>query len=478
MRPPSHEKSASSSALLQTQVSEDRRQVGNDPRFANFTQAPIQQNTPIENNRAIHSIPESESQEDLTSKLDTMNIKPMSQQAVNRGKIYTAHSGSAPYPAMQPPPNTMHNVQPVQQGSMLTSQRAPEQQGMQNKPNTGLPQPLVSSQSLRPAPQGIQPSAISQTPLGGVQRIQPVMLSNPQSGPKESLLSGSQQAQPETLSNPQGSPRRQQLQPGTISNAQGLPYPGLQQIQPGTLSNQQSMMSLGAQQQGNQPGMFSSRPIVASGAQQQGSQPGMFQNRPIMPQGVQQQGHQPGMFQNRPMITPGMQQQPGMFQNRPMLTPGIEQQVNQPGMLQNRPIMPPGAQQQGNQPGMFQNRPMIPSGMQQPIFQRNQPGVPLNQPAGVPSIPQQYSQPQPGAPMINSPMPSYMSPISGQPGMGGLPGYGSTPQRPRIDPDSLPSPVAVHEADQLIYNSNSYFTMSKTNPPLVATKFKAIDEGL
>ncbi|KAJ1930728.1 COPII coat Sec23p-Sfb3p heterodimer component [Tieghemiomyces parasiticus] len=49
--------------------------------------------------------------------------------------------------------------------------------------------------------------------------------------------------------------------------------------------------------------------------------------------------------------------------------------------------------------------------------------------------------------------------------------------KPRIDPDQIPSPVQVHERDQALYSDTPYVTSLKTNVPLAATQFRAIDEG-
>ncbi|KAI9206218.1 Sec23/Sec24 trunk domain-containing protein [Polychytrium aggregatum] len=49
--------------------------------------------------------------------------------------------------------------------------------------------------------------------------------------------------------------------------------------------------------------------------------------------------------------------------------------------------------------------------------------------------------------------------------------------RSRIDPNQIPSPVVVQEADQEAYADKPYLTLSKTVPPLPSTQFGAIDEG-
>ncbi|KAK9461155.1 Sec23/Sec24 trunk domain-containing protein [Lipomyces oligophaga] len=48
---------------------------------------------------------------------------------------------------------------------------------------------------------------------------------------------------------------------------------------------------------------------------------------------------------------------------------------------------------------------------------------------------------------------------------------------PRVDPDQIPSVVAVREANQLYYNSHVYPTMEKLCPPLAGTDYAAVDQG-
>lgn len=50
-------------------------------------------------------------------------------------------------------------------------------------------------------------------------------------------------------------------------------------------------------------------------------------------------------------------------------------------------------------------------------------------------------------------------------------------QRIKIDPDHIPSPVAVQEADQQPYSTEPYMTCSRSSAPLATTDFVAIDQG-
>ncbi|KAI8801010.1 Sec23/Sec24 trunk domain-containing protein [Cladochytrium replicatum] len=49
--------------------------------------------------------------------------------------------------------------------------------------------------------------------------------------------------------------------------------------------------------------------------------------------------------------------------------------------------------------------------------------------------------------------------------------------RPRIDPNQIPSPVAVQETDQNNYNAQAFMSMAKGVPPLALTEYTAVDEG-
>ncbi|GAA5940129.1 uncharacterized protein JCM15063_001715 [Sporobolomyces koalae] len=105
----------------------------------------------------------------------------------------------------------------------------------------------------------------------------------------------------------------------------------------------------------------------------------------------------------------------------------------------------------------------------------------------LPHQPQQQQQQHP--PADYPPHPSQAPPASFQPSqqpqpISGIPqpphtaGQKIPPkQRIRIDPDHIPSPVAVQEADQSLYRVEPYLTCSRTAAPLSNTDFVAIDQG-
>ncbi|PVU99142.1 hypothetical protein BB559_000970 [Furculomyces boomerangus] len=50
-------------------------------------------------------------------------------------------------------------------------------------------------------------------------------------------------------------------------------------------------------------------------------------------------------------------------------------------------------------------------------------------------------------------------------------------QKPRIDPNQMPSPVAVHALNQDMFLDQPYVTSQKVNVPLASTQFTCVDEG-
>ncbi|KAK9476017.1 Sec23/Sec24 trunk domain-containing protein [Lipomyces japonicus] len=48
---------------------------------------------------------------------------------------------------------------------------------------------------------------------------------------------------------------------------------------------------------------------------------------------------------------------------------------------------------------------------------------------------------------------------------------------PRVDPDQIPSVVAIRELNQKYYNTHMYPTMQKLCPPIAGTEYSAVDQG-
>ncbi|KAI1310209.1 COPII coat Sec23p-Sfb3p heterodimer component [Mortierella claussenii] len=131
------------------------------------------------------------------------------------------------------------------------------------------------------------------------------------------------------------------------------------------------------------------------------------------------------------------------------------QQQQQPYGSQNfgqQPMNQGYAQQQQQQQ---QQQPPVPY-QQQPSgpYQQQPPGPYQQQPMLNQSMGQQQFRPQPSQPSV-------------QPG-----------SKSRIDPDQIPSPVAVQEADQAEWIDKPFITSSRTHvTPLASSDFMAIDEG-
>ncbi|GAA5904381.1 uncharacterized protein JCM6883_006470 [Sporobolomyces salmoneus] len=141
--------------------------------------------------------------------------------------------------------------------------------------------------------------------------------------------------------------------------------------------------------------------------------------------------------------------------------------------------------QQGQQPQQQQQmdlramqQPMNQQFQQQqadPRFQQEQ----LNASQGPgPSAAQDYPPHPSQAPPASFQPSQQPQPISGIPQPPHTAGQRIPPkQRIRIDPDHIPSPVAVQEADQSLYRVEPYLTCSRMAAPLSNTEFIAIDQG-
>ena len=122
----------------------------------------------------------------------------------------------------------------------------------------------------------------------------------------------------------------------------------------------------------------------------------------------------------------------------------------------SQPGYPPGQSQ------MHQNTPI--NGMQ--------PSLPAGYPPMQPGMPQQQQQQQqslqqipgmPPQPNMQPPQPTGMAPTS--------------PPRPRINPDQIPSVVAVQEYDQSVSETVPFNTNAPGVPPLASSHFHAVDQG-
>ncbi|KAI9503012.1 COPII coat Sec23p-Sfb3p heterodimer component [Coemansia spiralis] len=265
---------------------------------------------------------------------------------------------------------------------------------------------------------------------------------------------------------------------------------------------------------GSQPPVQGWRPPAspANGMHQPGypSQQGAPtpQYRPVpRPQQPIPQAQSPGVSAPpQQQIPPHMQQHQHQQQNMAALAQqmggmGITQPLQQDG--QSPPLQPQSQKQRPKRvyptANPAQMAPQPAAAGYPPVTNPQTPGFPgtcvpgYPSPAGAPiSGPQTFV---PGA-QVPAPMPSAGQPYARSPagtsmpvGAGGIPQAVMPgqqpitqpaqyePQKPRIDPNQMPSPKAVHAHDQEIHGAQPYSTALKTNVPLACTRFTAIDEG-
>ncbi|KXS17082.1 hypothetical protein M427DRAFT_97202 [Gonapodya prolifera JEL478] len=206
----------------------------------------------------------------------------------------------------------------------------------------------------------------------------------------------------------------------------------------------------------------------------------------------QQQGAQPavpGPVGGRPSPSP----QP--FNPSPAPSP---QPHHYPPQQPHQPGFPPQPGRPAPAPAPFppsQSVPPIPGYPQQQQQSQHQPNVnPQYQPPNPQGFPYPPRPPFPGpfpaggpppVPSLDSLQPrttppsvhplAPRQPVPGTPGTPGAPG--APPARQRIDPNQIPSPVAVHEADQQAHAEGVWLTSTRQAPPLVSTECRIVDDG-
>ncbi|GAA5993798.1 hypothetical protein JCM5350_007675 [Sporobolomyces pararoseus] len=145
------------------------------------------------------------------------------------------------------------------------------------------------------------------------------------------------------------------------------------------------------------------------------------------------------------------------------------QTLQQPQM-QQPPIDPHQQYQQSQTLSQSQSQSQV-----DPRFQQQQEQQRMQQPSSSAADYPPHPSQAPPASFQPSQQPQ---PISGIPQPPHTAGQRIPPkQRIRIDPDHIPSPVAVQEADQSLYRVEPYLTCSRMAAPLSNTEFVAIDQG-
>lgn len=146
------------------------------------------------------------------------------------------------------------------------------------------------------------------------------------------------------------------------------------------------------------------------------------------------------------------------------------QQID-PRTMQQQPLAQNHQYQQQQQHQQHQPQPQ----QVDPRFHEQQPN---SAPGPAPSAADYPPHPSQAPPASFQPS-QQPQPISGIPQPPHTAGQRIPPkQRIRIDPDHIPSPVAVQEADQSLYRVEPYLTCSRMAAPLSNTEFVAIDQGL
>ncbi|KAF9114504.1 COPII coat Sec23p-Sfb3p heterodimer component [Mortierella sp. AM989] len=396
--------------------------------------------------------------------------------------------GNAPRPGGPMPgnpgvrPNNMPpGVRPMQPGPGSPARPpingSPYQQPQQQygaRPNPGLPSgarppmgprpPIASNQQIRsaspmpgqspgmpshspsprPAHMGQTPTPMS-TPGSAAQNIQSSPLHPPQP-PFQRTGTPLGQSPP-----PQQSPYQQQQQPQQVTPP--LASVGQSGANVGGLYNQMSNMSIGPnapadqQTQGFPPVPPQGLPVQAEAKPKAGARAKrVFVADPSAPSAPSASPAYQGQVGGIPPMT-----QPGMnsFDGQNSMQP--QQPLQQPYGSQNfaQPINQgyPQQQQQQNPTPQYQQPPMG----QQPMGQQPMGQQPMGQ--------QPMGQQQQFRPNVNQ------APV--QPG-----------SKSRIDPDQIPSPVAVQQADQEAWDDKPFVTSTRAHiSPLASTDFMAIDHG-
>ncbi|OZJ02131.1 hypothetical protein BZG36_04584 [Bifiguratus adelaidae] len=179
----------------------------------------------------------------------------------------------------------------------------------------------------------------------------------------------------------------------------------------------------------------------------------------------------PQTFNPSPAVSPAQPVQQPMQQ--PMPQPMQYQHPTTPASGQVPPQNGPTPQQPQYGPG--QRRPSFPMTNQQ-----YQGTGPTKYPFTGAAYPPQSNQGQQGQvpPGSSAPTPQAARPVQQPaplPTMGGI--SAQSQPKSRIDPNQIPSPVQVQEADQRLYDEHPFGTCSKGNLPLASTDFQCIDQG-
>uniref|UniRef100_A0A1I7YG39 Protein transport protein Sec24C n=1 Tax=Steinernema glaseri TaxID=37863 RepID=A0A1I7YG39_9BILA len=388
------------------------------------------------------SVPYSTPQVGTTNPVHTqMNASNMMPSGMSHAGVPGMNYTNLPsHPAMVPPvQNTPSSIPTAQMAQMRLSN------GSQQHP-------------AMPAPGGIPPGVNSSVPSQVSQtEVQPAMNSG-------NIRPPSYQIPPGVNTSASTGTLHQNINAGQVQPTQhNMAPPNSSQMQPG-MSVPSPHPSISGMPVTSQPLSQGMLPPATSGmpAMPYGGQP----SHPGMPSAVQN-GPAAGLPMGMPNAIP---QQTGF--GAPNTAP--------PGMYVPG-TMPPGMATPGAMPGLPTPPGMLAPGMPTPGMPT--PGMPA---PGMPAP----GMPTPGMPMPGFGMPGPGMPgpgMAGSPGMGapGMPGRPVMPgggfmneQRPRLDPNAMPSVIQVVEDDRSSRTGmfpTGYPTAEP--PPLVTTTFVAQDQG-
>jgi protein transport protein SEC24 len=421
----------------------------------------------------------------VTQQMNQMNIRPRPPNpAPARPGFRPQGARPVARPQQRPtrPSLASQGSAPNQLGNAQSASQSPQMHSSANSPS-GMANGSVPSQPTRMPPNQSFPSPPNQSGMtNGVAPNQAPKMPGNQSFPSSPNQSGLQAGQSGTST---GKPL---MQPHSQQSQTFAPPAQNPSFRPPVQAADHSFMPNGMP---NQPGVINQSFGQTGAPNQSFGQPGMI-------------NQQPGV--NQPFGQHGMPAQPGIFgqpvtPNQSFGQPGMpSQSFGQPGMPSQSIGQPGMPSQSFGQPGM-PNQSFGQPGMPGQTF--GQPGIP-HQSFGQPGIPNQ-SFGQPGMPAQN---PSFRPPgqttnqsiiPNGMPNQAGMqpsnpygqsgsnftapgfqqqrPGFQAGPVKPKIDPDQIPNPAAVHALDEETHRKNIFSTTSRMQPPLAITRFRAQDHG-
>ncbi|TPX40911.1 hypothetical protein SeMB42_g05818 [Synchytrium endobioticum] len=362
-----------------------------------------------------------------------------------------------PLPAQAMPPSALLRPQMPGQPSAnaFMSTRPPSQQLIQQQPAPGMMSRPIPINYSNPSPQ-LQIPPTNNPPQQNGMPTQPGLPVRPSHPSPHLQQPGAMTAQPSNMLSPHHQPSSLPIRSAAVSNAghgSNFMQPGVNGLN-GIHNSDSSISSNGATVPASTLPQPASAPHnettdVTALAQQLGSI--SIASKPRAKRVYA--GHDGSANVTGPE-SPSMPSANGL--HRPAMTPLQPHELQQQSSFHQ---LPPHYSQQMTQP--FQQPAINQTINNQPMpnpypnqIPPQQPGMPIRPPAIIAQPLQPINQTYHASPPLSA-----------------------TTPRSRIDPNQIPSPVTVQEADQANFEKEPYMTMSKTVPPLASSKFRAVDEG-